>query len=215
MEEPGRLQSMGLLRVRHDWATSLSLSLFTFMHWRRKWQPTPVFLPGESQGWVSLVGCRLWGHTESDTLKWLSSSSSSLDNGYVAPSFLYSLISLQIFDNLLQRISARIRYIQSALPLKWKKKNHRDVWNRNVISCCWDFNLKGRWNILNIESFCPWTSSQMLFLRFPPWSSPSPLLYILSGCQAFCFLTAWYKPHLYSQAWSFSSSQWPLLLGLL
>ena len=34
---------------------------------RRKWQATPVFLPGESQGWGSLVGCRLWGHTESDT----------------------------------------------------------------------------------------------------------------------------------------------------
>ena len=44
-----------------------SLSLFTFMHWRRKWQPTPVFLPGESQGWQSLVGCRLWGRTELDT----------------------------------------------------------------------------------------------------------------------------------------------------
>ena len=41
--------------------------LFTFMHWRRKWQPTPVFLPGESQGLRSLVGCRLWGRTESDT----------------------------------------------------------------------------------------------------------------------------------------------------
>ena len=46
---------------------STSLSLFTFMHWRRKWQPTPVFLPGESQRRGSLVGCRLWGHTESDT----------------------------------------------------------------------------------------------------------------------------------------------------
>ena len=44
-----------------------ALSLFTFMHWRRKWHPTPVFLPGESQGWGSLVGCRLWGHTELDT----------------------------------------------------------------------------------------------------------------------------------------------------
>ena len=65
MEEPGRLQSMGSLRVRHDWATSLSL--FTFMHWRRKWQHTPVFLPGESQGQWGLVGCRLWGRTESDT----------------------------------------------------------------------------------------------------------------------------------------------------
>ena len=65
IEEPGRLQSMGSRRVRHDWATSLSL--FTFMPWRRKWQPTPVFLPGESQGRRSLVGCRLWGCTESDT----------------------------------------------------------------------------------------------------------------------------------------------------
>ena len=37
------------------------------MHWRRKWQPTPGFLPGESQEQGSLVGCRLWGHTESDT----------------------------------------------------------------------------------------------------------------------------------------------------
>ena len=64
-EEPGRLQSMGSLRVGYDWVTSLSL--FTFMHWRRKWQPTPVFLPGESQGRGSLVGCRLWGRTESDT----------------------------------------------------------------------------------------------------------------------------------------------------
>ena len=43
------------------------LSFFTFMHCRRKWQPTPVFLPGESQGQGSLVGCRLWGRTESDT----------------------------------------------------------------------------------------------------------------------------------------------------
>ena len=48
MEGPSRLQAMGSRRVRHDWVTSLSL--FTFMHWRRKWQPTPVFLPGESQG---------------------------------------------------------------------------------------------------------------------------------------------------------------------
>ena len=63
-EEPGRLQSMGSLRVGHDWDTSLSL--FTFMHWRRKWQPTPVFLPGESQGQRSLLGCHLWGRTESD-----------------------------------------------------------------------------------------------------------------------------------------------------
>ena len=75
MEEPGRLQSMGSRRVGEDWVTSLSL--FTFMHWRSKWQPTPVFLPGESQGWGSLVGCRLWrshrvGHNWSDRLSKVS-----------------------------------------------------------------------------------------------------------------------------------------------
>ena len=59
-EEPGRLQSMELRIVGHNRTTSLSL--FTFMHWRRKWQPTPVFLPGESQGRGSPVGCCLWGH---------------------------------------------------------------------------------------------------------------------------------------------------------
>ena len=64
MEEPGGLQSMGLRRLGHDRVTSLCL--FTFMDWRRKWQPTPVSLPGESQGRQSLVGCCLWGRTESD-----------------------------------------------------------------------------------------------------------------------------------------------------
>ena len=63
-EELSRLQSMGSLRVEHDWATSVAL--FIFMNWRRKWQTTPVFLPGESQGQWSLVGCRLWGHIESN-----------------------------------------------------------------------------------------------------------------------------------------------------
>ena len=75
-EEPGGLQSMGLRSVGHDWVTSLSFS--TFMHWRRKWQPTPVFLPGESQGragasWAAVST----GVAQSRTrLKRLSSSSS-------------------------------------------------------------------------------------------------------------------------------------------
>ena len=60
-QEPGRVQSVGSLRVGHGWATSLSL--FTLMHWRRQWQPTPVLLPGESHGCRSLVGCRLRGRT--------------------------------------------------------------------------------------------------------------------------------------------------------
>ena len=72
-EEPGRLQSMGLLRVGYDWATSLSL--LTFLHWRRKWQPTPVFLPGECRDggvwWAAVYGvAQSWTR-----LKWLSSSS--------------------------------------------------------------------------------------------------------------------------------------------
>ena len=76
-EEPGGLQSMGLRRVGHDSVTSLSL--FTFLNWRRKWQPTPVFLPGESQdgrAWWAAV----YGVAQSRTrLKRLSSSSSGLE----------------------------------------------------------------------------------------------------------------------------------------
>ena len=81
--EPGRLQSTGSLRVRHDWATSLSL--FTFMHWRRKWQPTPVFLPEESRDggawWAATSGV-----AQSRTrLKWLSSSSRVGSQNHVSP----------------------------------------------------------------------------------------------------------------------------------
>ena len=75
-EEPGRLQSMGSLRVRHEWVTSVSL--FTFMHWRRKWQPTPVFSLGESQRRGSLWAA-VYGVAQSQTrLKWLSRSSSRI-----------------------------------------------------------------------------------------------------------------------------------------
>jgi len=59
---PQGLALKWLLRV-------VSLSLFPFMHWRRKWQPIVVLLPGESQGRGSLVGCRLWGRTELDTIE--------------------------------------------------------------------------------------------------------------------------------------------------
>ena len=73
MEEPGGLPSVGSLGVGHDWVTSLTL--FTFMHRRRKWQPTTVFLPGECQGreaWWAAV----YGVTQSRTrLKRRSSSS--------------------------------------------------------------------------------------------------------------------------------------------
>ena len=55
--EPGRLQFHGVTK------NQTRLSDFTFLYWRRTWQPTPVFLPGESQGQRSLVGGRLWGRT--------------------------------------------------------------------------------------------------------------------------------------------------------
>ena len=96
MEEPGRLQSMEWLRVRHDWGTSLSL--FPFMHWRRKWQPTPVFLPGESQGrgawWAAIYGV-----AQSRTrLKWLSSSSSSSSSSIWEPNTSFWKIYLSQFN---------------------------------------------------------------------------------------------------------------------
>ena len=75
-EEPGRLQSLGSLRVGNDWVTSLSL--FTFLHWRRKWQPTSEFLPGESHGgawWAAVFGVA----RSLTRLKRLSSSCSSSD----------------------------------------------------------------------------------------------------------------------------------------
>ena len=103
MEEPGSLQSTGSLRVRQDWATSLWL--FTFMHWRRKWQPTPVFLPRESQGWGAWWAS-IYGVAQSRTrLKRLSSSSSS--SAYLSEfsifkmwwlSFKYELLSVSIFQ---------------------------------------------------------------------------------------------------------------------
>ena len=97
-EESGRLQSMGLWRVGQDWATSLSL--FTFMHWRRKWQPTPVFLPGESQGWGSLVGCRLWVPQSQTRLKRLSRSRSlSLKKKSVTPRSCFAEYQNQKFVN--------------------------------------------------------------------------------------------------------------------
>ena len=83
----GRLQSMGSLGVGHDWATSLSL--FTFRHWRRKWQPTPVFLPGESQGrrawWAAVYGVA----QSRIRLKRLSSSSSTI-TFWISSGFLQS-----------------------------------------------------------------------------------------------------------------------------
>ena len=120
MEEPGRLQSMGSRRVGHDWATSLSL--FSFMHWRRKWQPTPVFLPGESQGWGSLVGCRLWGRRVGHDWSDLAADDSEL----VCSQFCHCLFSwfpfLLLFFNsfpLLLPLKSLLRIFRSFQILLW------------------------------------------------------------------------------------------------
>ena len=98
LEKPGRLQSMGSRRVGHDWVTSLSL--FTFMHWRRKWQLTPVFLPGESQGWGELgglpsMGPHRVGHDWSDLAVSVASSPIvSMYNFYCLPILYFQFSSV-------------------------------------------------------------------------------------------------------------------------
>ena len=79
-EEAGLLQSMGLQRVGHDWTHICTHSLVLLKEWckklgqihPRKWKPTPVFLPGESQGQKSLVGCSPWDQKELGTVEWLT-----------------------------------------------------------------------------------------------------------------------------------------------
>ena len=128
MEEPGRLQSMGSRRVDHDWATSLSL--FSFMHWRRKWKPTPVFLPGESQGRVAWWAA-VYGVAQSWTrLKRLSSSSSNTFHGALwdctlntntFPCFLSLFIERSLLLSTLK--SASFQKTSSPLQTHWEIKN--------------------------------------------------------------------------------------------
>ena len=82
------------------------------MHWRRKWQPTPVFLPGESQGRGSLVGCRLWSHTELDMTEaaWTAGRSNQSILKQISPEYLLEWLmlklKLQYFGHLMQRTNS-------------------------------------------------------------------------------------------------------------
>ena len=133
MEEPGRLQSMGSLRVGHNWMTSLSL--FSFMHWKRKWQLTPVFLPGgripgigEPGGLPSMGSQQSW-----TLLKWLSSSSSrifyknnhnfcnqrqKLSGESFNSSFPVFMLWFSLLISVLARASRNIDYNYLALDLR-------------------------------------------------------------------------------------------------
>ena len=104
-EEPGRLQSMGSLRVRHDWATSRSL--FPFMHWRRKWQPTPVFLPWESQGQgkpggLPSMGSHRVGHNWNDLAAAAAEQNNFQINSTKLPG-VYTMLSSQYPISRLQK----------------------------------------------------------------------------------------------------------------
>ena len=127
-EKPGRLQSMESWRVGHDWATSLSL--FTFMHWRRKWQPTPVFYlenPRDGGAWWAAV----YGVAQSRTwLKWLSSSIVDLQCfRYTAKWLRYTHTHTHthiytVSDLLLQDTSRSLLFIYSFLNLYYFIKDH-------------------------------------------------------------------------------------------
>ena len=110
-EEPGRLQSMGSLRVGHDRTTSLSL--FTFMHWRRKWQPTPVFClenPRDREAWWAAI----YGVTQSWTwLNWLSSSSLSFI--FITPGGWSKKILLQFMSERILPVFSSKSYILSGV----------------------------------------------------------------------------------------------------
>ena len=132
MEEPGRLQSMGSLRVRHDWVTSLSLS--TFMHWRRKWQPTPVFLPGESYGRRSLVGCSPWGRTESDMTEatWQAAAVIFYFLSWEVGLWVFVIVVFcmsKIFKEILRRKEKTI--LSFSTTCCWGLKFPSLIWNQN------------------------------------------------------------------------------------
>ena len=139
MEEPGGLQSMGSLRVGHDSATSLSLC--TFLHWRRKWQPTPVFLPGESQGQGSLVGC-CHGVTQSQTrLKQLSSSSSLLSTIQKGLEWALHNWQISLQGNILFPPKDSIKFCLLWMR-GWKERWLRNIfvflnWLSYNVSCAW------------------------------------------------------------------------------
>ena len=158
-EEPGRLQSMRSLGVGHDWATSLSL--FTFMHWRRKWQPTPVFLPAESQGWGSLVGCRNGVAQSRTQLKWLSSSSISQTQFFCCFFLVEGGIFRWIIEPLFQETHSQWRRLikhVDFLVLIALETAPLDFWN----SGCRNHKLVS-------EPLWFWFALLILFQIFYPW----------------------------------------------
>ena len=150
MEEPGRLQSMGSLGVGYDWATSLSL--FTVMHWRRKWQPTPVFLPGESQGWGSLVAA-VYGVTQSRTrMKWFSPPTPTPCN------LTYEISLISLLSLFYKERKTHLLRCSKDLLENPKVQHQQDF--------CLEFYFRGS------ESFSAVSDSLRPHGLYSPWNSP-------------------------------------------
>ena len=122
MEKPGGLQSMGSLRVGHNRATSLSV--FTFMHWRRKWQPTPVFLPGA--WWADIYGvAQSWTR-----LKWLSSKALFyLHLQYLAQCLTYSTCSNIFLPTKDINYLAMTVYLKKINMKSWEKIDNQCLYS--------------------------------------------------------------------------------------
>ena len=124
------LEQISLLGLPYCWQILNQLNhnrsplTSVFMHWRRKWQPTPVFLPGESQGQRSLVDCRLWGRTESDTTEvtqQLSSIDIELSPNLPISLFLYPIFHKYCFQINFSKIYFLILYILKSLAHERRK----------------------------------------------------------------------------------------------
>ena len=172
MEEPGGLQSMGLLRVGHDWATSLSL--FTFLHWRRKWQPTPAFLPGESQErgtwWAAIYGV-----AQSQTwLKWLSSSSefslpSSPTDCFLHRGCLHLVLPVSQLLEVFRRSEVPWEFsLGSSLRVLWVFNSLMVLWN-NIYFLFKNFftlNMIGLQCCVNLCCTAKWLSYTHIYMIF-------------------------------------------------
>ena len=133
-EEPGRLQSMTSLSVGHNWVTSLSL--FTFMHWRRKWQPTPVFLPEESQGWGAWWAA-ICGVTQSWT--WLKHAAAETTSLKRLP---WARHKCQVFyiHELALYLKLSHGTCSSVIPILWMGKLRLD--ESNCLAQAYSFELR-------------------------------------------------------------------------
>ena len=150
------------------------------MHWRRKWQPTPVFLPGESHGQWSLVGFRLWGRTET-RLMWLSSSSkcSSLWTHTI-----FYLKNLPYHCFLAQNYHLFSRFLKCCFPAcpnmslfsVWLGVPLFSPWLCLQLPRCLWTSLLALWASVQLSSFqslslvqpfvTPWTPAHQAFLSF-------------------------------------------------